>query len=201
MHWINDQRGRVGNVLWNCPGGISRGREVLRDLGDVRGKCPDTVPEWHKRNLGHPTPDPPPSYATDASACYGNIGNMLSLTLCATYILRSRGLSDAALHVVSRPTTLARLLYAAPPRGDLFKLQTDNDYNASSPESAEWDISPRTLPPSPTWSSQLRNAFLLLSPRVHHMFFVPFSRHWSLADPVSDTERTTFHYPIKTTLI
>jgi len=20
-------------------------------LGDVRGQCPDTVPEWHKRNL------------------------------------------------------------------------------------------------------------------------------------------------------
>jgi len=32
-------------------GGISRGREVLRDLEDVRGKWPDTVPEWHKRNL------------------------------------------------------------------------------------------------------------------------------------------------------
>ena len=51
LHWINDQRGRVGNVIWNCSGGISRGRELWRDLEDVRGKWPDTVPEWHKRNL------------------------------------------------------------------------------------------------------------------------------------------------------
>src|SRR6218665_1814769 len=51
VHWINDQRGRVGNVIWNCSGGISRGRKMLEDLGDVRGKCSDTVPEWHMRNL------------------------------------------------------------------------------------------------------------------------------------------------------
>jgi len=50
-HWINDQRGWVGNVIWNCPVGIYRGREVLGDLGDVRGKCSNTIPEWHKRNL------------------------------------------------------------------------------------------------------------------------------------------------------
>jgi len=44
---INDLR-EVGNVPGNCPGGMSRGREML---GDVRGQCLDTVPEWHKRNL------------------------------------------------------------------------------------------------------------------------------------------------------
>ena len=57
MHWINDQRVLAGNVLWNCPGGLPRGRElreVLGALGDVQGKCPDTVPEWQKRNLVTP---------------------------------------------------------------------------------------------------------------------------------------------------
>jgi len=42
--WVTDQLG-VGNVLgW---------RNVQREgsVGDVRGKCPDTVPEWHTRNL------------------------------------------------------------------------------------------------------------------------------------------------------
>jgi len=32
----------VGNVLGNCPGGMSRGSEML---GDVQRKCPDTVSE------------------------------------------------------------------------------------------------------------------------------------------------------------
>src|SRR6218665_2393092 len=44
VHWINDQRGWVGNVIWNCPGGISRGREVLEDLGDVRGSLNVRIP-------------------------------------------------------------------------------------------------------------------------------------------------------------
>src|SRR6218665_1006076 len=39
---------RYPPLLRNCPGGMSRGREML---GDVRGQCPDTVQEWHKRNL------------------------------------------------------------------------------------------------------------------------------------------------------
>src|SRR6218665_939741 len=42
-------------VCGKCPLELSwrniQGREVLRDLGHVRGKWPDTVPEWQKINL------------------------------------------------------------------------------------------------------------------------------------------------------
>src|SRR6218665_2263121 len=48
---IINGRGWVGNDRGNCPGGTSRGSKVLGYLGDVRDKCPDTVAEWHKRNL------------------------------------------------------------------------------------------------------------------------------------------------------
>src|SRR6218665_2876024 len=58
MHWFNYQRGWVGNDRGNCPGGTSRGSEVFGYLGDVRDKCPDTVPEWHKRNLVTLAPSP-----------------------------------------------------------------------------------------------------------------------------------------------
>jgi len=37
----------AGIVLGKCPG-----RVVLGDVpGNVRGECPDTVPEWRKRYL------------------------------------------------------------------------------------------------------------------------------------------------------
>ena len=54
LTYPQDARVLAGNVLWNYPGGQSRGRElreVLWALGDVRGKCSDTIPEWHMRNL------------------------------------------------------------------------------------------------------------------------------------------------------
>src|SRR6218665_3817046 len=47
-HWIKDHCGWVAKILGNYPAGMSMGWKVL---GDARGKCKDTVPEWHKRNL------------------------------------------------------------------------------------------------------------------------------------------------------
>jgi len=68
--------------------------------------------------------------------------NMLSFSLCSTH-LEILTLSNETLYVVSRATTLARLLYTAPPGRDSYKLQTDNAWNASLPEPAQWDIPSR----------------------------------------------------------
>ena len=133
-------------------------------------------------------------------ACHGNLRNMLSLSLCVTYPETSWPFKRGPLHVVLRSTSLVQLHALCCPRlqWDSRELQTGNALNASSPEPTEWDISPQMLPPSQTWFSQSRMTRLLPYPRNLRMFRVPFSRHWSVADPDSDIKRMTFHYLVKT---
>src|SRR6218665_4120708 len=50
--------------------------------------------------------------------CYVNFRNMLSFSLCSTH-LEILWLPNETLHVVSRASTLARLLYTAPLPGTL----------------------------------------------------------------------------------